>query len=674
MRFPVIFGIIGTLALFSSTAAPSEAAEYKGKYCEGKGDVEYLQMIDHSFSYFHPNPDAQNISMVYFPVWDTFVLGSQWMYWWTQNSYGATYCSLPFLQEPWLKILQNSQDMWYNKQGDGKRIDYFLNIGPDGCLCDAASPDTTFFIQGDLVENCPSVGDWIFEGTMAGTIMQAELLLISRDIKAIKSYLPKMERSCEMVERRRDPKNNLILVGPGADLLAPSYGGVKRANGSVERAYLTAIVVSYTAALDKLVELEKLAGNKEKAELFASRAKLNREVLKKLIAPEGYLIKYMAQDGTKHGLYGQEQFGYFDSVCNVDAICHRVVDDAQAEKIYDKIAAIPQIRQHGFLINNYPGLDDMYIYYGQKDNLPSCFEFGRWVNGGAWLTVEGRAIMAYYRLGKYEDVRRSMRQFMKFSEIFQLDAPFTDFGKSLWFPDRLTNLCHDDFAVPAAVVRGLFEYNYSADSLTLRPHIPPSIQEYTQHELIRFGSKDILISIKNGGPRIKAVKINGVDYEVSASDRLTLSYDGLPKQANVEIVMEGGWPDGAASLSTQEYVLTANPDAKLIDLPSDLAKAQKVLTSMQPRVKGIRGSEYAAVFIKEALDAIEAYRVRASRDAAGVYSEFKSDKREAILTDYRNTANSMYTGFVNLMKRYESGTDKKQKRLADIFNEVAKQN
>ncbi|MHB1001705.1 MAG: hypothetical protein ACYC27_20900 [Armatimonadota bacterium] len=669
MRLPVLFSIIGTLALLSASVAPSQASEYKGKYCTGKGDIEYLQMIDRSFGCFHPNPNAQNISMVYFPVWDTFVLGPQWLLWWTQNSYGTTYCSLPFLQEPWLKILQNSQDMWYNRQGDGKRTDYRLNIGPDGCLCDAASPDTTFYIQGDLDETCPSIGDWIFEGTMAGTIMQAELLLINRDMKAIKSYLPKMERSCDMVERRRDPKNNLILVGPGADLLCPSYGGVKRANGSVEKAYLTGIVISYTAALDKLVELEKLTGNQEKAELYASRAKLNREALKQLTAPEGYLIKYMAQDGTKHGLYGQETFGYFDSVCNVDAICHRVVDDAQGKKIYDRIATIPQLRQNGFLINNYPGLDDMYLHYGQKDNLPGIYEFGRWVNGGAWLTVEGRAIMAYYRLGKYEDVRRSMQQFMKFSQIFQLDAPFTDFGKNLWFPDKLTNLCHDDFAVPAAVVRGLFEYGYSADSLTLRPHIPPSILEYTQHEPIRFGTKSILVSVKNGGPRIKSVMINGDDWRVDASDRVALSYNELPKQANVEIVMEGGWSDGSVTTSSPGYGLAPDPDAKLIDLPADLAKAQRVLTSMQSRMKGIRGSEYADAFTKEALCAIEAYRTRASRDAAGAYSEFSREKREAILTDYRNAANNMYTGFMNLMKRYESGSDKRLKRLAAIYNE-----
>ena len=31
------------------------------------------------------------------------------------------------------------------------------------------------------------------------------------------------------------------------------------------------------------------------------------------------------------------------------------------------------------------------------------WEYGRWVNGGHWTTCEARMIMAYYRLGQFED-------------------------------------------------------------------------------------------------------------------------------------------------------------------------------------------------------------------------------------------------------------------------------
>jgi len=35
--------------------------------------------------------------MLYTPKWNGFVEGPTWDAWWIQNSYGTTYCALPFL-------------------------------------------------------------------------------------------------------------------------------------------------------------------------------------------------------------------------------------------------------------------------------------------------------------------------------------------------------------------------------------------------------------------------------------------------------------------------------------------------------------------------------------------------------------------------------------------------
>ena len=90
--------------------------------------------------------------------------------------------------------------------------------------------------------------------------MQAEILLVSRDEESIKYYLPKMERACDFIEHTRDTTNNLFLVGPAANLLAPSYGGVKQPDGQFGKAYLSGLSVTYLAALDRMVELYKLMG------------------------------------------------------------------------------------------------------------------------------------------------------------------------------------------------------------------------------------------------------------------------------------------------------------------------------------------------------------------------------------------------------------------------------
>ena len=621
------------MTLLMTIASGAPGAEFAGKYCSGKGDVEYLRLIDRSFEFFHPSPDVPNISMLYKPEWDCLIEGSKWGAWWIQNSYGTTYCALPFLQDPWLTFLQHSQDMWFNNQGDGKKHSYdqFAElIGPDGCLCDCAIQTGAVYRQGDSNWR---IHDWAFEFTAAGVIMQSELMLISRDMKAIQKYLPNLERACEFIETRRDPKNGLFLVGPGADLLAPSYGGVKQPDGSFGKGYLTGMSVTYGAALERMVELYKLTGDKAKLKTYEQRLKITRESLPQLLTKDGYFVRSLETDGTRHGVIGQEKYGYFSTAANVDAIAHRAVDKAQAEKIYAQIEAEPKLRPHDFLIPNYPSYDDMYDNWGSREH-ESIHVYGMWVNGGVWSTMEARTILAYYRLGKYEDIRRSNIRSMRLADTYQMDAPLKDFGASAWFDQEITNLCYDALGIPAATIRGLFEYLYKADRLILHPHIPSYITEFSQNEPIRFGDKRITLSVKNGGPRVASVKVNGKKWAVDSSDSVSLAYDALPKKARVEIVMVGGWPSTSSVAKVTEEV---TPFVKPAGLPENMRKAYSELLGKQSSAK----TDYDKAFISEALRAFDAYSRR-----AGMQTDEKPEKRTAILKMYEDAAMNLYKGFL----------------------------
>ena len=312
-----------------SRAAPAAAAptRFEGKYCAGAGDVAYLKLIDESFAFFHANPHVPNLTMIYQPDWDTFEEGAGWGGWWIQNSYGFSYAATPFLQEPWFSTLQRSWDLFWNNQGDGKRMGLWGGsatanalsplVAPDGCLGDAATPGCIAYKQGD---GDPKIHDWFYEATAAGVVMQAEILLSHRDSKAIAHYLPKMERACDFIERTRDPKNNLFLVGPACNLLAPSYGGVKQPDGTFGKGYLAGLSITYLAALDRMVELYKLTGDKEKLVEYERRQKITRESLPQLLTPAGYFVKSIEPGGMKHGVVGQEKFGYLEGVANADAV------------------------------------------------------------------------------------------------------------------------------------------------------------------------------------------------------------------------------------------------------------------------------------------------------------------------------------------------------------------
>ena len=197
---------------------------FSGRFYRGQGDVEYLQLLEIAGRMFAPDPELQNIAMFYMPAWNGLVEGPTWGAWWIQNSYGPTYCLLPFSQEPLLTFLKNSHDLWFDQMGDGKTRRPFTDrkfmdwVPPDGCLCDAASPGWFVAKQGD---GRVDIHDWCMEFTAAGVLMQAELLLISRDAQAIEHYLPKLRRSANFIETRRDPKNNLFLAGASGQSAGP---------------------------------------------------------------------------------------------------------------------------------------------------------------------------------------------------------------------------------------------------------------------------------------------------------------------------------------------------------------------------------------------------------------------------------------------------------------------
>ncbi|MHB8897990.1 MAG: LamG-like jellyroll fold domain-containing protein [Thermoguttaceae bacterium] len=525
-----------------AAAAGEEAVErFEGRFYSGEGDVEYLGLLDASRRMFSPDPELQNMAMLYTPAWNGLVEGPTWGAWWIQNSYGPTYCGLPLLEEPLITFLQNAQDLWFDQMGDGKRT--WTHQGkelviPDGQLCDAASPGWYMPKQGD---GNVAIHDWGVEFTAAGLLMQAELLLIGRDQEAIARYLPRLRRCADFLQSRRDPKNNLLLAGPAGNLLAPSYAGWQKGDGTWGQACLAGLSITYIAALDRLIELEKLAGDVESAKLHASRRELTRQRLPLLVTDEGYFVKYVDPDGTRHGVYGAEKYAYFEAVANHDAVCFRVADDAQAEKIYQAIASIPGLRPHALIITNYPGLDDMYT-----PPTSWLWQFGTWVNGGHWSTCEARMVMAYYRLGKYEDARRSMQQMMRFAREFRMDNPLVDFGAAVYQPKEPINLCYDSFGPAAAMIRGLFEYLYRADDLVLLPHVPPGITRLRQNFPIRFGTRRLYLSTVGSGP-VTTVQINGRPWPLFDEKSITLPYSKTPQEAVIHIGLGAASPDPSAT-------------------------------------------------------------------------------------------------------------------------------
>ncbi len=640
-----------TLIGLISAGGAVAAERFEGTYYQGEGDTDYLQLLDTSARLFYPSPELQNISMLYTPAWNGFVEGPTWGAWWIQNSYGPTYCSLPFFTEPYTTFVQNAQDLWFSHIGDGKTKGEKDWVGPDGCLCDAAAPTLVYYKQGD---GRIDIHDWGMEFTAAGVVMQSELLLISRDNAAIAHYLPLLERSANFIETRRDPKNNLFLAGPAGNLLAPSYAGWHKPDGSYDKAYLTGLSVTYIAGLDRLIELEKLAGNADKAALYAERRDLAMKGLPQLMTDEGYFIKSLDPDGTKHGVYGAEKHGYFEAVCNHDAMAFNVVDDAQAKKIYDKIASIPGLRPHDVIITNCPGLDDTYA--NTKDWL---WSFGTWVNGGHWTTAEARMIMGYYRVGAYDDARRSMKHILGFAKQFRMDNNLTDFGDKPYQPKLPINCVYDTWGAPAGLIRGLFEYLYHADSVELRPHIPTGITQLDQRFPIRFGTKRLYLSTTGNG-LVTAVLVNGKSWKSFDAKSVFLAYNDTPDTAKIQIVMGEG---KARTVPEVVPVVMSSPT-----MPAGLEPFRTLYARLKDA--GL-GEGYEACHAKLVVDYVTAIEDRKKMLADGTLAKLPEESQVAADKSYQETMDKLADGLRGVLKGYAGSDDARKKQIAAIWKECS---
>jgi len=516
----------------SGSLSDGEAAAFEGEWYAGAGDPDDLRLLDTARGMFAPNPRLQSIDMLYQPEWNGFVEGPGWDAWWIQNSYGTTYCALPFLTEPHLTFLQNAQDLWFDQMGDGRTAGANGWVAPDGCLCDAARPGWVVYRQGD---GRTDIHDWAVEFTAAGLLLQAELLLISRDLGAVARYLPLLERCAEFLETRRDPAASLYRAGPAANLLAPSYAGWRRPDGTYGMAYLAGLSVTTIAALDRLVELERLAGRPQQAAPYEARARSSRAALPRLLGPDGCFVRSIDPDGTRHGVYGQERHGYIDAAPNHDAVALGVVDDKTAHRIVDRLTSIGGLRPHTFVLANYPGLDDMY------ERPEGIWAFGTWVNGGHWSTCEARMVLAYYRTGRHDDARRSMRKLLEFAERFALDNPLSNFGATVSWYRRPVYLTYDAFGPPAALVRGLFGYRYTARGLVVTPRLPAGIQRLDQRFPVRLGASLLTISTAGSGTATSAT-LNGRRLRVERDGSMLIEAEGLPREAHLAIGLGGSAP------------------------------------------------------------------------------------------------------------------------------------
>ena len=204
----ILFSLISLLFILPGNM---QAETFSGQFYSGAGDVEYLELLDIARRMFEPDPEYQNLSMLYTPSWNGLVEGPTWDAWWIPK-------------QLWNNVLRSPR-IWMNRSLHFYKIPrifglikwemgkpsrphkHFQWIPPDGCLCDAARPTDFIAKQGD---GRVDIHDWGMEFTAAGLLMQAELLLISRDTDTIEQYIPKLERCANFLGKPQRSKEQSL--------------------------------------------------------------------------------------------------------------------------------------------------------------------------------------------------------------------------------------------------------------------------------------------------------------------------------------------------------------------------------------------------------------------------------------------------------------------------------
>jgi hypothetical protein len=339
------------------------------------------------------------------------------------------------------------------------------------------------------------------------------------------------------------------------------------------------------------------------------------------------------------------------------------VDAAQAEKIYAKMASIPGLRPYDFLIANYPSLDDMY------EAPEGLWRFGEWVNGGEWSTCEARVIMAYYILGKYEDVRRSLRKLFSYARRFRMDNPLTDFGNNVYQPKEPVNITYDAFGPAAAFVRGLFEYQYRAEGLTLTPHIPPGISQLEQLDPIRFGDKKLYVATSGQG-RITSVTVNGQPWKSFDGQSVFMPYDQAPAVAQIVIGLGGthgkSSQAGDASATRETFARTEGGQSCLES--ADLGRPAASLRGFHKQlVAAGLGKSYESAHVQLILDALCAIHERQDLLKAGKLARLEEASQVAADKSYEDAAAKLLNGLDTVMKSYQSSPDPRRREIFQVY-------
>ena len=283
-------------------------------------------------------------------------------------------------------------------------------------------------------------------------------------------------------------------------------------------------------------------------------------------------------------------------------------------------------------------------------------------------------IMGYYRLGKHDDARQSMKKILDYARSFRMDNPLVEFGNAVYQPKEPINCCYDTWGVPAAMIRGLFEYLYRADGLTIMPHIPPGLIRLEQHFPVRFGRKRLYLATSGQGP-VTEVFVNGQPWKLFDVRSVSLPFDQTPDEAVVQIVL-GGAKATMFQPHKSEPLMIASPPST--DGLSESRESEAVV-ALAKRVAAVRdfhkrlvnaglADSYEAAHARLVADYLATTVARLKMVADGKLPRLPPASQAAADRSYVRTTTRLYQGLEKTVQSYKESEEPKKRQIERLWN------
>ena len=420
---------------------------------------------------------------------------------------------------------------------------------PIGWLPGQYSGDETHFIHhspGEYYNNClPDDQTWAFEYDkkypgqclfshsgdhdlntdypLMNCISATDWMLWERNTDVAREYLPKIESFLQALQGRAD-ETGFFLFGPQGSQIEWGHSGWQRQSSTHLYCW---------KAMANVAEVYKMLGRNDLAEQYRDLATAMASRVQRFVRGDCWLVSGYNKDFSRtfgSGSMDGSRSDYLEVWPNVNAAVIGFWTREQCSMLAERFENTPLAENH-LTLSNYPARPDDELD-ADHNGFPRP---GVHLNGGFHWMHGGSALGMYTRASRPETLQRLQELLDDHGDHLSVDY-YNDWGRNKqeqWpehQPGTHSVTCAGAFG---HFFRGYFDLTVSAEGLHVKPASLPQIDKLQMLEPVRWGGKNIFLSISGHGT-LNSASFDGKPLEVT-DNGVDIAFDDVAETSHLEM-------------------------------------------------------------------------------------------------------------------------------------------